>query len=362
MWQYLSYLLYPFALLYGLVLWIRNRLYDAGMLSSVEFNLPTIAVGNLSVGGTGKTPHVEYLIRLLKDRYRTATLSRGYNRRTKGYQLAGAATTAADIGDEPMQFHRKFPDIYVCVGEERMLAVPQLIGDHPETQVILLDDAFQHRSIKPGLNLMVTDYSRLFTRDHVVPVGRLREGRKGYHRADGIIVSKCPAELTVSEKDNIRREINPLPHQQLFFTTLQYGVPAEMLTGVTVNIPPNARVLVVCGIARPEPLVQHLRQKHGHVSLLSFPDHYYYTRSDLDKIRREMDQMDGQGPAYIVTTEKDAVRLHLLRDIIANMQLPFTVIPVEIAFLFGEAAEFDRFIINYTDNALLAAFEELPGA
>ncbi len=183
----------PVFLLYGLVLWIRNRLYDNGVLTSVEFDLPVIAVGNLSVGGTGKTPHVEYLIRLLKGPYNIATLSRGYNRRTKGFLLAKADTTAADIGDEPMQFHRKFPGITVCVGEERMLAVPELLGERPETQVILLDDAFQHRSIKPGLNLMVTDYSRLFTRDHVVPFGRLREGRKGYHRANGIIVRQMPA-------------------------------------------------------------------------------------------------------------------------------------------------------------------------
>lgn len=360
-WQYLSFLLYPFALLYGLVLWVRNRLYDAGMLTSVEFSVPTIAVGNLSVGGTGKTPHVEYLIRLLQAHYRVATLSRGYNRKTKGYQLAGPKTTAADIGDEPMQFHRKFPEVTVCVGEERMLAVPQLMGDRPETEVILLDDAFQHRSIKPGLNLMVTDYSRLFTRDHVVPAGRLREGRKGYHRADGIIVSKCPAGLTAAEKENIRREINPLPHQQLYFTTLQYGVPAEMLTGEPVLIPENAKVLVVCGIARPEPLVQHLRQRHNNVSLLSFPDHYYYNRNDLEKIRLELDNLDGEGPAYIITTEKDAVRLNLLRDIIANMQLPFTVIPVEVAFLFGESAGFDRFVMEYTENALLAADETPPG-
>ena len=201
MWQYLNYLLYPFSLLYGLVLWIRNRLYDNGVLTSVEFDLPVIAVGNLSVGGTGKTPHVEYLIRLLKDHYKTATLSRGYNRKTKGYLLAGPQSTAADIGDEPMQFHRKFPEVTVCVGEERMLAVPQLLGDQPDTAVILLDDAFQHRSIKPGLNLMVSDYSRLFTRDHVVPFGRLREGRKGYHRANGIIaVSYTHLTLPTTER------------------------------------------------------------------------------------------------------------------------------------------------------------------
>lgn len=354
MWRYLNYLLYPFSLLYGLVLWIRNRLYDNGLLTSVEFDLPVIAVGNLSVGGTGKTPHVEYLIRLLKGHYNIATLSRGYNRKTKGFLLAKENTTAADIGDEPMQFHQKFPDITVCVGEERMLAVPELLGDRPETQVILLDDAFQHRSIKPGMNLMVTDYSRLFTRDHVVPFGRLREGRKGYQRANGIIVSKCPPALGRQEQEKIRAEIQPLPHQQLFFTTLRYGRPLDMLTGETAEIPVDAGILVACGIARPEPLVQHLLQQYKNVHLLSFPDHYYYTRKDLDKIRLELDQLDGERKV-IVTTEKDAVRLHLLREQIGQMQLPFMVVPVEVAFLSGEEESFNSFIFDYVANEMLTA-------
>ncbi|RPE08397.1 tetraacyldisaccharide 4'-kinase [Chitinophaga lutea] len=353
MWQYLSYLLYPFSLLYGLVLWIRNRLYDNGVLTSVEFDLPVIAVGNLSVGGTGKTPHVEYLIRLLKDHYKTATLSRGYNRKTKGYLLAGPQSTAADIGDEPMQFHRKFPDVKVCVGEERMLAVPQLLGDEPETAVILLDDAFQHRSIKPGLNIMVTDYSRLFTRDHVVPVGRLREGRKGYHRADIIIVSKCPATLARAEKETIEREIAPLPHQQVYFTTLQYGEPYPLLPGGPVQPARDTAMLVACGIARPEPMVQHLLQKHSNVHLLAFPDHYYYTQKDLDKMKLELEQLDG-ARKVIITTEKDAVRLQLLQERITAMQLPFMVLPVEVGFLFDAAGSFNSHIFDYVAEAIAA--------
>ncbi|MGX5818996.1 tetraacyldisaccharide 4'-kinase [Chitinophaga lutea] len=350
MWRYLSYLLYPFSLLYGLVLWIRNRLYDGGMLTSVEFDLPVISVGNLSVGGTGKTPHVEYLIRLLKDRYRVATLSRGYNRKTRGYLLAGADSTASDIGDEPMQFHRKYPDVTVCVGEERMLAVPQLLGDRPETQVILLDDAFQHRSIKPGLNLMVTDYSRRFTRDHVVPAGRLREGRKGYLRADAIIVSKCPPALSEQEKTAITREIDPQPHQQLYFTTLQYGSPFPLLPEGPAAIPPGASVLVACGIARPEPLVQHLLQSHTNVHLLAFPDHYYYSQKDLEKMKQELDALEGSDKV-IVTTEKDAVRLQLLADRIRALQLPLMVLPVEVQFLFGAAGSFNNYIFDYVERA-----------
>lgn len=356
MWQYLNYLLYPFSLLYGLVLWIRNRLYDNGVLTSVEFDLPVIAVGNLSVGGTGKTPHVEYLIRLLKDQYKTATLSRGYNRNTKGFFIAGPQSTAADIGDEPMQFHRKFPEITVCVGEERMLAVPQLLGEQPDTAVILLDDAFQHRSIKPGLNLMVTDYSRLFTRDHVVPFGRLREGRKGYHRANAIIVSKCPPTLSVQEKEAITREIAPLPHQRVFFTTLRYGTPYPLLAGGPQQLPEQAAILVACGIARPEPMVQHLLQKHSNVHLLAFPDHYYYARKDLDKMKLELEQLDG-AQKVILTTEKDAVRLRLLEDQLQAMQLPVMVLPVEVSFLFEAAGSFNSYIFDYVAEAIAAGAE-----
>ncbi|TWF42411.1 lipid-A-disaccharide kinase [Chitinophaga polysaccharea] len=351
--RYLNFLLYPFSLLYGLVMWIRNRLYDKGLLTAVEFDLPVIAAGNLSVGGTGKTPHVEYMIRLLKDHLNVATLSRGYNRRTSGYLLADEHSTAADIGDEPMQFHDKFPDIKVCVGEERMLAIPQLLGDEPNTQVILLDDAFQHRSIKPGMNIMITDYSRLFTRDHVVPFGRLREGRAGYHRANCIIVSKCPPDMSPAEKAALEKEINPLPHQRLFFTTLQYGALSDMVTHQPVEIPPSATVLLACGIARPEPLLDELKRRYDQVYLLSFPDHYYYTEKDIAKIKKECSDLPGT-EKIVITTEKDAVRLHLLKKELAEQNLRMAVIPVEVSFLFGEAELFNNFIFDYISRHLPA--------
>ena len=344
--QYLKVLLYPFSLLYGLVMWTRNRLYDKKVLTAVEFDLPVIAVGNLSVGGTGKTPHVEHLIRLLKDQFAVATLSRGYNRKTTGYILATENSNAAQIGDEPMQFHQKYPDISVCVGEERMLAIPQLLGERPETQVILLDDAFQHRSIKPGLNIMVTDYNRRFTRDHVVPFGRLREGRKGYERADCIIVSKCPPTLPEAEKNAITKEINPLPHQQLFFTSLQYGALYDMFTREKVNVSADTTLMLVCGIARPEPLLQQLKSTHNDVFLLSFPDHYYYTESDLEKVRIELDKLPGT-KKMVITTEKDAVRLYLMEKRLQELNISIAVIPIEISFLFGEAYSFNNYIFDY---------------
>ncbi|WP_291907033.1 tetraacyldisaccharide 4'-kinase [Chitinophaga sp. CB10] len=344
--KYLSVLLYPFSLLYGLVMWVRNKLYDRGLLTAVEFDIPTIAAGNLSVGGTGKTPHVEYLIRLLKQHYQVATLSRGYNRRTSGYILADATTTASEIGDEPMQFHQKYPDIHVAVGEERMLAIPQLLMDEPGTQVVLLDDAFQHRSIKPGMNILITEYGRRFTKDHVVPFGRLREGRKGYQRANCIIVSKCPPDLSLAEKAAIEKEIAPLPHQQVFFTTLQYGAMYDLMTQEPVNIPGDATVLLACGIARPEPLLDKLRSSFSQVYLLSFPDHYYYSEKDIAKIIRERDGLPGN-KKMVVTTEKDAVRLHLLQKNLTEQNMQMAVMPVEIAFLFDGAERFNNFIFDY---------------
>ncbi|WP_143306674.1 tetraacyldisaccharide 4'-kinase [Chitinophaga vietnamensis] len=349
--RYLNFLLYPFSLLYGLVMWIRNKLYDRGLLTAVEFDIPTIAAGNLSVGGTGKTPHVEYLIRLLKEEYKVATLSRGYNRRTSGYILADEHSTAADIGDEPMQFHEKFPDIKVCVGEERMLAIPQLLGDEPETQVVLLDDAFQHRSIKPGMNILITDYKRRFTRDHVVPFGRLREGRKGYERAGCIIVSKCPPNLSLAEKEAIEKEIRPLPHQRLFFTTLQYGALYDMVSHEPVALPANATVLLACGIARPEPLLNELRTRYQEVFLLPFPDHYYYSEKDVAKIKKELNDLPGH-EKMVITTEKDAVRLHLLQKTLTEQNLRVAVMPVEVSFLFGEASSFNNFIFDYVGRSL----------
>ncbi len=347
--KYLSILLYPFSLLYGLVMWIRNKLYDKGLLTAVEFDIPTIAAGNLSVGGTGKTPHVEYLIRLLKEHFQVATLSRGYNRRTSGYILADEHTTAADIGDEPMQFHDKFPDIHVSVGEERMLAIPQLLMDEPGTQVVLLDDAFQHRSIKPGMNVMITEYNRRFTKDHVVPFGRLREGRQGYSRANCIIVSKCPPNLSLAEKQAIEKEINPLPHQQVFFTTLQYGAMYDLITHEPVQVAADTTVLLTCGIARPEPLLEKLRSSYDQVFLLPFPDHYYYSEKDIAKIRKELDDLPGKNK-IVVTTEKDAVRLHLLKKTLTEQNLHMAVMPVEIAFLFGAQETFNNFIFDYVSR------------
>src|SRR5215213_2694524 len=216
-------LLLPFAILFWLVVLVRNWMYKKNILRSTSFGLPLICVGNLSVGGTGKSPMVEYLVFHLKNRFRVATLSRGYKRKTRGYALASDDTTAIDIGDEPMQFHRKFPGVPVAVGEERVLAIPQLLHDRPETEVIILDDAFQHRAIKAGFNILLTECGNLFTRDFFLPTGDLRDSRSSYKKADVIVVTKCPVDLSEEDKIEIIKEIEPLSHQQVFFTVISYG-------------------------------------------------------------------------------------------------------------------------------------------
>src|SRR5580698_3464267 len=218
-------LLFPLSLIYALIVKVRNWLFDRRILPSASFNLPVICVGNLAVGGTGKSPLVEWMVAALKDRFTLAILSRGYKRKTRGYALADELTTALDIGDEPMQFHSKFPHVTVAVGEERMVAIPQLLHDRPHTQAIILDDAFQHRFVKAGLNILLTDCSNLFTRDWWLPSGDLRDAPSSYTRADIIVVTKCPEELTADERRAIVAEIGPLGHQQVFFSSINYGVP-----------------------------------------------------------------------------------------------------------------------------------------
>ena len=218
-------LLFPFSVLYAVIIWIRNWCYDKHILQSTSFNLPIICVGNLSAGGTGKSPMVEFLIKTLKNQFKVAVLSRGYKRKTSGYALAGEDSTALDIGDEPMLFHSKFPEIAVAVGEERIVAIPQLLHDRPGTEAIILDDAFQHRSVKAGLNIILTDYSNLFTRDWYLPTGDLRDERRSSRRAQIIVVTKCPEQLSEAQREETKREINPLPGQQLFFSTIRYGKP-----------------------------------------------------------------------------------------------------------------------------------------
>ncbi|MBL7744066.1 MAG: tetraacyldisaccharide 4'-kinase [Chitinophagaceae bacterium] len=340
-------LLLPFAVLYWLAITIRNWLYDKKIIRSSSFGLPLICVGNLSVGGTGKSPMVEYLVRLLKDEFKIATLSRGYKRKTKGYALAGENTTALEIGDEPMQFHIKFPDVPVAVGEERLDAIPQLLHDRPGLQAVVLDDAFQHRAIKAGLNILLTEYSNLFTRDFYLPTGDLRDLKSSYQRAEIIVVTKCDPSISENERQKIIREIKPGQEQLVFFTAIEYGEPYHINTKQPYLLNDKAEVLLVTGIANPKPLKSLLEVHSRTYYMQQYPDHHIFTIDDLREIRKRFRQIES-AEKMILTTEKDAVRLVKFDHELAD--LPLYVIPARHHFLFGEAEKFNELVINFIRN------------
>ncbi len=351
-------LLYPLALLYGAVVWLRNRLYDAGFFSSVEFSVPVIAVGNLSVGGTGKTPHVEYLLRLLQYRYHAATMSRGYGRRTQGFLLADEQTNALRIGDEPMQYYLNFPEAVVSVAEERMTGIPSLLQKRPEVEVVLLDDAYQHRSVKPGLNILITDFARPFYADHILPYGTLRERRRAYKRADVIIISKTPEKLSREAADEVTHRIAPCNGQRVFFSTIRYGQPYNFFNREGVSMR-EKHVVLVCGIARPAPLVTWLGGEAAAVLPLTYRDHHFFGSRDLEEIRTAYESWD-VAQKIIVTTEKDAARLHLFRDMLAEWEIPIVVLPIRVEFLFDGGPDFDRTVLSYIQSEVGVAADEAP--
>ncbi|CAN5286991.1 tetraacyldisaccharide 4'-kinase [soil metagenome] len=340
-------LLLPFALLYGLIIIIRNLLYDKNFMRSSEFNLPLICVGNLTVGGTGKSPMVEYLIHSLQPHFKIATISRGYKRKTKGYVLANANSTALEIGDEPMQFHMNFPDIDIAVGEERIVAIPQLLHDRPGTQAIILDDAFQHREVRAGFNILLTQYGDLFTKDFFLPTGDLRDQRSSYKRADIIIVTKCPVTLTDAARKEIIAEIVPLDHQKIFFTVIEYGIPYHITNHSTRQISNEDEVLLVCGIANPRPLKDYLFDTAATYYQLDYNDHHIFRIDDLKDIKKRFDNIIAERK-MIITTEKDAVRLLKFTDELKDM--PLYVLPVKHCFLFNDGKDFDTLIMDFIRN------------
>lgn len=340
----ISYILYLTSKPYHLLLNIRNKAYDWGIFKSEQSAIPSIVVGNLTLGGTGKTPHIEYFIRLYQKQYQIATLSRGYKRKTTGYHLATAESTAADIGDEPYQLKQKFPEITVAVGEKRVAAIQQLAKDRPETQLVLLDDAFQHRALKADVYLLLTDYHRLFTRDALVPAGRLREPKSGYRRADVIIVTKCPTTLSTSEKQNIIQEIQPFPKQKILFSYLKYGNPYAFTRKRNIFVwKQEMDVLLLCGIANPNPLTNYLEQKVTTVYPCFFPDHHTFSKKDLETITQQFQQISNQ-QKVIITTEKDAARLQKHQQYFNKQQLPIYCLPIEVVFLEEEEVNLKSFL------------------
>ena len=290
---------------------------------------------------------VEYLVANLKNKFKVATLSRGYKRKTRGYALADDKTTALEIGDEPMQFHLKFPEVPVAVGEERILAIPELLHDRPETKVIILDDAFQHRSVKAGLNILLTDYNNLFTRDFYLPTGDLRDLKSSYKRAEIIVVTKCKKDMEEGEKQKLIKEINPLPGQQVFFTAINYSRPYHIISKMEKGLDKKVEILLVTGIANPRPLKKLLEEHSNTYQMLQYSDHHIFTIDDLKEIKLAFNRIDAV-EKVILTTEKDAVRLLKFSDEIKD--LPFYVVPVRHQFLFREENRFDQLVSDFVVN------------
>ncbi|HXH18075.1 MAG TPA: tetraacyldisaccharide 4'-kinase [Chitinophagales bacterium] len=346
----LRVLLFPFSLLYAAGIAIRNWLYAAGYLKSVEFDFPVICVGNLSLGGTGKTPHVEYLIRLLSEKFGIAVLSRGYQRKTSGYLPAHANSTADDVGDEPAMLARKYPHVAVAVCEDRALGVPQLLSSFAQADVVILDDGFQHRAVRAGLNIMLTDYDNLFTRDFLLPAGTLREFRSAYKRAEFIVVTKCPRNLSRQEKEKIRGEIAPAKNQLVFFSFLQYGQPYLFTdAGITLSLDKNYDVFLISGIASPENLKQHLRPLVKNLYPFDFSDHHFFSRSDMEKITEAFGNIESESK-LLLTTEKDAVRLLSWRQWVIEKNLPIFVQPVSVEFFEDDKKVFDEEVTGWLEK------------
>lgn len=346
----LKFLLYPFSWLYGVVIAVRNFLFDKGLLPSKEFHTPVISVGNLAVGGTGKTPHSEYLIRLLQASYRVALLSRGYRRTTKGFILANAAENAQTIGDEPYQIYRKFPQINVAVAEKRVEGIERLLQLSPPPQVVLLDDAFQHRYVRAGLSVLLTDYANRWTTDNLLPYGRLREPRSGAKRADIVIVTKCPPTLSLHEREKIASELDLLPSQTLYFTTYRYGTPSPVFSSTApFAVDSSQTILMVTGVVSAVGLYDYLAAMFTNVRWLSFPDHHFFTSKDISKIASEMKEISATA---VVVTEKDASRLLSMADSLPeNLKTRLYSIGVEVDFL-DHGKEFDAQIPSFVENRL----------
>jgi tetraacyldisaccharide 4'-kinase len=343
----LKILLFPFSLLYGLLSYLFGVLYDFKLLDSTSFNIPVINVGNLTVGGSGKTPHTEYLIRLLQPYLNVAVLSRGYKRKTRGFKTVNNHDNVFSVGDEPLLYKRKYRDIGVYVDVSRSEGIPHILMKKPDTQVILLDDAYQHRAVKPGLNILLTQFDKPFTRDFFLPSGTLREWRSGYKRADIIVVTKCPPTLTETERSTMLASINPLGHQRVFFSHYQYLNPYYIYNpAYTVELRPDIHVLLVSAIASTHYLMQYLNEKTEFLHTMEYIDHHVFTSHELSMIKRHYEQLPGPNK-IILTTEKDATRLDTHRNYILENRLPLFILPVHVAFHFDEQEKFDEQIRQF---------------
>lgn len=324
--------LLPFSWLYGIIVCLRNRFFKWGIFKREEFDLPVICIGNIAAGGTGKTPHTEYIIRLLKDKYRVAVLSRGYGRKTSGFLLGDNNSTAKTLGDEPYQIMKKFPDIIVAVDEKRRRGIRYLLDMENPPQVILLDDAFQHRYVRPSYNIVLTDFNRPLHKDKLLPAGRLREPASYARKANMIIVTKCPDLLPIDFRI-ISHDINALPYQHLFFSSVVYKKLKPVFNGgndMDMQQLAGKSVLLVTGIASPQAIIEKLKMYTDKIETMTYPDHYTFKKKDIQKIRRQFEGIQSEDK-LIVVTEKDASRL-VLNDIDDELKRYFYYLPIEIGF------------------------------
>lgn len=347
------YILYPISLIYRFITDIRNFLFDKGILHSEKFSLPVICVGNITVGGTGKTPHTEYLARLLKERYKVAVLSRGYKRKSEGFLTAGNSSTVSETGDEPLQIHRKYNDIIVAVDRKRVNGIREIMKRFPDVGIIILDDAFQHRSIKPGFSILLTDYNRLITGDQALPYGRLRESIKNCRRADIMVVTKTPENISLPESERITKDLGRYFNGNIFFTCIRYCDPEpvfpdslpEKITFPSLNKETSGAVLVT-GIAVTEPLKQYIGKFFSKITHLDFPDHHYFNSNDIGRITAAWENIECERK-FVITTSKDAVRLTEFANIADSLKKIFYYIPVEIGFINDRKQEFNNLILDY---------------
>ena len=357
--------LLPLSWLYGLGVRLRNYLFEIGILKSRSFKIPVISVGNITVGGSGKTPHVEYLVRLLSSQVKTAVLSRGYKRKSKGYVLANANTTMRELGDEPFQMKQKFDNIYVAVDKDRCHGIEQLTtnAETKDVDVIVLDDAFQHRYVKPGINILLVDYHRLIIYDKLLPAGNLREPLNGKDRADIVIVTKCPKNLKPMEYRVLIKALNLFPYQDLFFTTLKYDDLKPVFQESDGNyalslkhLPKKAEILLLTGIASPKQMLQDIKPYCKKITPLSFADHHFYSKKDTEHINKTFAAM--HEPKLIITTEKDAARLQLAEGLSSEVRNRLYVLPIQVTFMLDQADLFNTKILSYVQknsrNSILA--------
>lgn len=334
--RFVDFLLFPFALIYDGVTALRNRMFDVGLKKSQPFEVPTIVVGNLAVGGTGKTPFVEFLLNRLSVKFHLSVLSRGYGRKTHGYKLATEDCSPAEIGDEPFQIYSKYKNkVCVAVGEERILAIPMILAENPEVEAIVLDDAFQHRYLLSDLNIVLTTYQRPFFSDYLLPVGRLREGRVNINRADIIVVTKCPQNVSEQEKNDYIAKISAYLNsvKPIYFAGLKYGEPYTL---VKEDVTLRDNIILVTGIVDPEPIRLALEGKGKKViEILAFPDHHAYKAQDMERIT-EIYRKHSEKSVSILTTEKDAVKLKDKKLLEKIKEIPVFVLPVEMEMALNE--------------------------